>query len=1446
MRTAFVALCILLAISITTQSNAQTSPVKFANTIENCSTISTDGFISTQVYPGALEYEFELKNITTGNSLTLVSASNSIQLNAFASIITYSSSYHTKVRIKYSGSSKDSYTDWTNMCEFALGLPPKEIALKEGICGSVITDLDLRISAVPIYNATCYTFYITNLTNGQTYVSPCTTNNFIYLSAVGITLLPGDEIAMSVTYTLNGEESEPSKPCEMRLDHQRKFCEVIQETFDPVSELKKMQNAGNKTVSINVGTKFVLTYFDGSAYATPVWAANSADVINTAVELLEDIDAFLNRNFVDASCGNVNQRMGVSLSAYPQSWVDLNWYTNALGVASQNVQPDDINLLSQGCSQIPMVQLATTYFPYGDYMTIPIGAIYLNPAVSNFNMNYPGLPTGGEYDLYSVLLHELTHILGINSSDFKFRDMLYAGATPLNAPGIFDCDPDPNFNTLAISGCTNISCIGNYTNDPVYAPPVFDQGSSLSHFPDVCSGSPLGNNVMNPGISMGQVKRFYHQREVNALQDLGFNFTNPFNGVNYTLNNSNYIVGNHDGLLVQTYPDEGFLCDGVTYAPIVHTICDSWPLNLAPLVNDMNATFIQEAVVKTGNANASVTITGANNDQLNFTATQPGVYTIGYLPASTDREGLPTYIQVYVPACGESDLDDLTCNDTPECNQICFGNVYEHILLSGNQFIFPAIYSDNSFKFSCNYQETDQGSTQESCYSSLFFWVNTNPGENYSLSFRRSYSETGATSLGNPHVKSYAYLVKSSDMINGQVNQSSNNFVLPANKQLVYEELFTADNYPIETSSFCFAANDDYDMLVFYNEQINNFSYIRRGDVLVRDLEFMKKEVPVLPTELSGCVPQTLSLGQNLCAVSTNTFSWISQNSNTVLSSNQVYSPGAVTTALDDNYIFNISYPALPSTVITPSQNSSCNFSDTVDITFIECCSAGPTFTHPMTCNSAGRTFGADVDGDNSGAVYYSGAMDPDITFGSQTVSCITLNALEGFLVKFDDFCLSWLVRTDFLYSKLEVSDAGRVFYLGGVDPAKFKYLAQFNAANGAVVWAWNAPPGAQITDFVLDEAASQIIVTGRMTGSGFNYMGTTIPGTADDIFVLRISYSGAYVAHSVIPVISSVSESRVALKNNNLFVSFATSTTLWRLVKLDYTTLALLASPAPVPISSPGGNFVFNTLEVEGTNSHVMAQFVYDNPVSYNGSMLLNASGVKRTGYIRIDPNTLGALSAIYLADIGFVQGYMFGSDMDVSNGKAVFTYRNTLNEVHVKAVNTATDATLWDKMTVGIGASDWAAAKGVKFAPSGVYNTGCFWQNILIDNTNPLSTINPNTTSFYGIKYQENSGTITALSVNDEITEYQNNAELEILGLDDLTDGNWVSLFPNPGKGLFTVKAEGNYRITIRDIHGKVVDQYEGIDQSKFDISERSNGIYLVEVTGERGTQIFKLIKE
>lgn len=1238
-----------------------------------------------------------------------------------------------------------------------------------------------------------------------------------------------------------------SKPQNITNENQpRPFCEHIPDAHNPGNITKDHLSSTTKIQYI-VGNNFILDYEDNSTntlYATAVWQNNSAQVISTAINLLEDIDAFFIKNSI-VNCGSSNQRIIVSLRPYFQNWVNNNLFTTALGNATQSTVASDLNYNIQSCPiSIPNVHLAFSNSAVGSVNSIHIGTIFLNPSISNFNLNYPTAPTSSEYDLYSVLLHELTHILGINFGDYKFFELLYAGATPLNGPGVFSCANDPNILTLETSGCNNVSCIGNFVNDPVYAPPIFDPSSSLSHFPDDCNGTSLGNNVMNPGIMMGQMKRFYHQREINALQDLGFNFVNPFNSQYYTLNNSPFVIGNHDGILVQNLLDELNTCEINAYQPIVHTICDTWPLILNPLTNDINATFISEAVVKTGNSNSTVTITGANNDQLNFTAMVPGIYTIAYIPASASRTGNITYIQVNVPACGDLDLDDVTCNDAPNCNQVCIGDIYEHTLLYGDFQTAPILNSNGSLEFSCrrnmNYLNTPS-------YSSLFFWVNTDQSVDYTLSLKRSYSEVGSLSSGNPQVKTYAYLVKSADMLNGQISQTSSYFPsLPANRQLVYEELFTADNYPVQQIALCFTANDEYDMLVFYDEQINNFSISRRGKVTIQDVEFMEKNVPNLPNEISACLPQTITLGQEFCAASTATFSWTSQN-NTVLTTNQTLSLGNITSTIDEQYTFTITYPSLPPTMITPNPSASCNFSKIIPVVAVECCpGAIVPLLHPLTSLSTGRTFGMDVDGTNDGAVYYSGTMDPNATFGNQTVSCLTMNAIEGFLLKMDDFCVNWLVRTKYPNSKLEVTNNGRIFFLGSTSAAdKYSYLANFNNSNGTVTWDWNANPAqVEITDFALDETNNTILVTGRMIGGSFNFLGTTITGSADDIFVLKISNSGAYINHLIIPVNGSFSESRVTVGNNQIFVAYAnTSAIQWKLVKLNITTLAILSTPAPATISSTGqATFAFKGLKIDGNT--LITQLVYSSTVMYNGSSLLTGGGGTKTGYFKVDVNTLTSPTASFLSNVDYNLGYArHDVDMDVFNGRAAFSYCNTQNDAHVKTINISNGATVWTKISAPLITGDWIASTAVKMTPSGVYNTGSFYNNAIIDNSNIIVS-NPLTTTFYGVKYQESNGTILAIETNEGVVENENPNKQSL----DLNSYklNLITIFPNPGTGLYTIKAEGNFQVIIRDLHGKIIDEFEGNSQSHFDLTNQSNGIYFIEILCEKETQRFKLIKE
>lgn len=174
--------------------------------------------------------------------------------------------------------------------------------------------------------------------------------------------------------------------------------------------------------------------------------------------------------------------------------------------------------------------LTTGVDPSGEVVDIQ-GAVNFG---HTWNTDTTRQPTSGEYDLYTVLLHEITHGLGLLSlSEANGASMVspnaysYWDSYIARSDGslLFTGSP-PSFNgtasnltsnALIFKGPVATSVFGN-THPPVFAPSPWQGGSSLSHWNDGIEGG----GVMTPFLGTGQKNAVYRSLDMAALEDLGY------------------------------------------------------------------------------------------------------------------------------------------------------------------------------------------------------------------------------------------------------------------------------------------------------------------------------------------------------------------------------------------------------------------------------------------------------------------------------------------------------------------------------------------------------------------------------------------------------------------------------------------------------------------------------------------------------------------------------------------------------------------------------------------------------------------------------------------------------------------------------------------------------------------------------------------------------------
>lgn len=129
--------------------------------------------------------------------------------------------------------------------------------------------------------------------------------------------------------------------------------------------------------------------------------------------------------------------------------------------------------------------------------------------------------------------------------------------------------------------------------------------------------------------------------------------------------------------------------------------------------------------------------------------------------------------------------------------------------------------------------------------------------------------------------------------------------------------------------------------------------------------------------------------------------------------------------------------------------------------------------------------------------------------------------------------------------------------------------------------------------------------------------------------------------------------------------------------------------------------------------------------------------------------------------------------------------------------------------------------------------------WYDCVSNTADPADTLrvfSPDATGLYGV----------VLS-NGLCVDSVECAVITLTGLYDL-DALSLTVRPNPSTGRFEVETSepGAHRWTVHDVTGRAVDAGMLRGRTTLDLTDQASGVYLLEVSGDRGRSVIKLVKD
>ena len=257
------------------------------------------------------------------------------------------------------------------------------------------------------------------------------------------------------------------------------------------SQPSSTQSAPSKSKNLEVKSKFSVKYNNFPEWAKKevqasidVWSANFRSSVVVSV------DASWGRSSSWGVLGSA--RPGSFFSAFSGAPDPSLWYASALANALAGKDLDKAN---------------------------PEIVIQVNSAAS-WNTRGDGLPSGNEYDLQSVFLHEIGHGLGFLSNDAYDP---FFGLGSLDQPTPFDAYlqtsdgrrladlPTPSkelgvalTSSLVWSGVNAVKANGG-VKPKMYTPARYESGSSTSHLDEATFSKAGVDSVMTPSLDPGEI-----------------------------------------------------------------------------------------------------------------------------------------------------------------------------------------------------------------------------------------------------------------------------------------------------------------------------------------------------------------------------------------------------------------------------------------------------------------------------------------------------------------------------------------------------------------------------------------------------------------------------------------------------------------------------------------------------------------------------------------------------------------------------------------------------------------------------------------------------------------------------------------------------------------------------------------------------------------------------